>query len=115
MFASTRRWPALLVLSMALSTSAAGQAPDSAFFAAMTARSVGPTGMSGRIAAIDGVHADPNVIYVGAATGGLWKSTSGGMTWTPLMDDYPASSIGAIERSSAESRSVAAVIFSKEV
>jgi photosystem II stability/assembly factor-like uncharacterized protein len=62
----------------------------------MAARSIGPSGMSGRVAAIDGVHADPNIIYVGAATGGLWKSTSGGMTWTPLMDHLPASSIGAI-------------------
>ncbi len=70
--------------------------PDSTLFRGMTARSIGPTGMSGRIAAIDGVHADPNVIYAGAATGGLWKSTSGGMTWTPLMDHLPASSIGAI-------------------
>src|SRR5262245_29426390 len=69
---------------------------DSAFWHGLTARSIGPTGMSGRVGAIDGVHADPNVIYVGAATGGLWKSTSGGVTWTPLLDDYPASSIGAI-------------------
>jgi photosystem II stability/assembly factor-like uncharacterized protein len=69
---------------------------DSTFFRGMAARSIGPTGMSGRIAAIDGVHADPNIIYAGAATGGLWKSTSGGMTWTPLMDHLPASSIGAI-------------------
>src|SRR5690349_139025 len=57
---------------------------------------IDPTGMSGRVGAIDGVHADPNVIYVGAATGGLWKSTSGGVTWTPLLDDYPASSIGSV-------------------
>ncbi|MGE0553697.1 MAG: WD40/YVTN/BNR-like repeat-containing protein [Gemmatimonadales bacterium] len=97
MLSPAPRWPALLVLWATLATPAISQAPlDSAFFAGMTARSVGPSGMSGRIAAIDGVHADPNVIYAGAATGGLWKSTSGGMTWTPLMDDYPASSIGAI-------------------
>src|SRR5262245_54525502 len=69
---------------------------DSAFWHGLAARGIGPSGMSGRIAAISGVHADPNVIYVGAATGGLWKSTSGGVTWTPLLDDYPASSIGAI-------------------
>ncbi|MDH3292085.1 MAG: hypothetical protein OEO20_13035 [Gemmatimonadota bacterium] len=62
----------------------------------MTARSIGPAGMSGRIGAIDAVDANPNVIYVGTATGGLWKSTTGGVTWTPVMDDLPASSIGAV-------------------
>ena len=46
--------------------------------------------MSGRISAIDAVNTDPNIIYVGAATGGLWKSTSGGVTWTPLTDSLPA-------------------------
>jgi photosystem II stability/assembly factor-like uncharacterized protein len=62
----------------------------------MTARSIGPAGMSGRIGAIDAVDANPNVIYAGTATGGLWKSTTGGVTWTPIMDDLPASSIGAV-------------------
>ncbi len=62
----------------------------------MSARSIGPAGMSGRIGAIDAVDANPNIIYVGTATGGLWKSTTGGVTWTPIMDDHPASSIGAV-------------------
>ncbi|MEO8452026.1 MAG: hypothetical protein ABI647_19710 [Gemmatimonadota bacterium] len=93
-----RRRPAAVVALLLVILAPAGLSAqlDSAFFAGMKARSVGPTGMSGRIAAIDGVHDNPNIIYVGAATGGLWKSTSGGMAWTPMMDDYPASSIGAI-------------------
>ncbi len=41
--------------------------------AAMQARSIGPAGMSGRIAAIDALATDPDVVYVGAATGGVWK------------------------------------------
>jgi photosystem II stability/assembly factor-like uncharacterized protein len=69
---------------------------DVGTLAGMKARSIGPAGMSGRIGAIDAVNADPNVIYVGGATGGLWKSTSGGVTWTPVLDDHPASSIGAV-------------------
>ena len=62
----------------------------------MKARSIGPSGMSGRISAIDAVNANPNIIYVGVATGGLWKSTTGGVTWEPLMDSLPATSIGAV-------------------
>ena len=54
---------------------ASGQELDPALLAGMTARSIGPAGMSGRIAAIDAVEADPNIVYVGAATGGLWKSS----------------------------------------
>lgn len=65
-------------------------------FSQMKARSIGPAGMSGRIGAIDAVVSNPNIIYVGAATGGLWKSTSGGTTWEPLFDKQPVSSIGAI-------------------
>jgi photosystem II stability/assembly factor-like uncharacterized protein len=84
------------IVAFALAASPASAQLDSAAFHGMKARNIGPTGMSGRVGAIDGVHADPNVIYVGAATGGLWKSTSGGVTWTPLLDDYPASSIGSV-------------------
>jgi photosystem II stability/assembly factor-like uncharacterized protein len=69
---------------------------DMKMFAGMKARSIGPAGMSGRIGAIDAVVSNPNIIYVGAATGGLWKSTSGGTSWTPIFDDQPASGIGAI-------------------
>jgi photosystem II stability/assembly factor-like uncharacterized protein len=52
--------------------------------------------MSGRIGAIEAVIADPTVIYVGAAAGGVWKSTDSGTTWKPVFDDQPAASIGAI-------------------
>ncbi len=63
---------------------------------AMAPRSVGPAGMSGRIAAVDAVEADPDVIWVGAATGGVWKSVDGALTWTPVFDDQPVASIGAL-------------------
>lgn len=69
---------------------------DPARLAGLKARSIGPSGMSGRISAIDAVERDPNIIYVGSATGGLWKSTSGGVTWEPLTDSLPAYSIGAV-------------------
>jgi photosystem II stability/assembly factor-like uncharacterized protein len=52
--------------------------------------------MSGRIGAVEVVVSNPDIMYVGAATGGLWKSTNGGVTWRPIMDDLPAASIGAV-------------------
>ncbi|MCP4663575.1 MAG: glycosyl hydrolase [bacterium] len=68
---------------------------DSNTFGGLSARSIGPATMSGRIAAIDAVPADPLTIYVGAASGGVWKSTDAGTTFQPVFDDHPQS-IGAI-------------------
>ncbi len=65
-------------------------------FAGMTARSIGPVGRIGRISAIDAVVSDPNIVYVGAANGGLWKSLNGGQTWKPLFEDRPFSAIGTV-------------------
>ncbi len=59
-------------------------------------RSIGPAVMGGRIDDIEGAVNDPFLMYVGYATGGLWKTTNGGRTWTSLMDNLPASSIGDI-------------------
>jgi photosystem II stability/assembly factor-like uncharacterized protein len=68
---------------------------DSNTFGGLTARSIGPANMGGRIAAIDAVGQDPLTIYVGAAGGGVWKSTDGGLTFKPVFDEH-AQSIGAI-------------------
>lgn len=57
-------------------------------------RSIGPAVMSGRIDDIEAVESDPSVIYIGFATGGVWKSTNMGTTWTPIFDTYAVSSIG---------------------
>ena len=62
----------------------------------LRARSIGPAGMSGRITAIEAVAADPAVIFVAAATGGVWRSNNGGLSWTPLFDDQPVHAVGAI-------------------
>ena len=51
----------------------------------MAPRNIGPGGMSGRVTAIDVVTANPDVMYVGTASGGLWKSTSGGIKWKPVI------------------------------
>ncbi len=59
-------------------------------------RNIGPGGMSGRVTAIDVVLNNPDIMYVGTASGGLWKSTSGGIKWFPIFDDQVTASIGAI-------------------
>ena len=87
---------ALLLGGAAVVTTPAAAQLDPALFQQLHARNIGPTGMSGRVGAIDAVDADPDILYVGAATGGLWKSVDGGVTWKPLTDSLPAASIGAI-------------------
>jgi photosystem II stability/assembly factor-like uncharacterized protein len=64
--------------------------------AALQPRNIGPAGMSGRIADIAVQGSDPSVIWVGAATGGVWKSTNGGTTFTPVFDGQRVSGIGAL-------------------
>jgi photosystem II stability/assembly factor-like uncharacterized protein len=59
-------------------------------------RSIGPANMGGRVDDIAVVDSNPSIIYVGFATGGVWKSTNNGTTWTPIFDEYPVSSIGDI-------------------
>ncbi|MBL7941164.1 MAG: hypothetical protein JNM00_00250, partial [Flavobacteriales bacterium] len=66
-------------------------------FENMTMRSIGPSAMSGRVTAIDVHPDDPDKIYAGTASGGLWLSENGGMSWTPLFDDQPVHSIGSLE------------------
>src|SRR3954469_22285932 len=59
-------------------------------------RSIGPANMGGRVDDIAVVESDPSIIYLGFATGGIWKSTNNGTTWTPIFETYPVSSIGDI-------------------
>ena len=63
---------------------------------AMKARAIGPGGMSGRVTSIDVVLSNTDIIYVGTASGGLWKSESGGVKWEPIFDDQKAASIGDV-------------------
>lgn len=63
----------------------------------MKARSIGPAGMSGRIVAIDAVIENPEIIFAGAASGGVWKSIDGGTTWEPVFDNEKLINIGALK------------------
>ena len=59
-------------------------------------RNIGPGGMSGRVTSIDVVNNDNDVIYVGTASGGVWKSTSGGVNWEAIFNNQVTASIGAV-------------------
>jgi photosystem II stability/assembly factor-like uncharacterized protein len=70
---------------------------DSQTIAGLGARNIGAAKMSGRISALTGVVEGGKVtLYVGAASGGLWKSTNGGTTFEPVFDRQPVQSIGAV-------------------
>src|SRR5262252_4078176 len=58
-------------------------------------RYMGPES-SGRIAAVVGIPGDSNTYYAGAASGGVWKTTDGAKTFTPIFDDQPSQAIGAL-------------------
>ncbi|HYH44392.1 MAG TPA: glycosyl hydrolase, partial [Thermoanaerobaculia bacterium] len=68
---------------------------DSAAFAGLEARALGPAVMSGRIAAIDASPGPPATVWIGAASGGVWKSADGGTTFQPVFDQH-TQSIGAL-------------------
>ena len=63
-------------------------------FANLEWRNIGPVNMGGRVADVEGVPGDPRVVYVGSASGGIWKSTDAGMTFAPIFDQQPVASIG---------------------
>src|SRR5512146_1397756 len=87
---------AVFALAGALGAAAVQAAIDVELLAGLKARAIGPAGMSGRVAAIAAVESDPDVVFVGAATGGIWKSVNGGLTWKPVFDDQPVAAIGAL-------------------
>ncbi|MDO5977770.1 WD40/YVTN/BNR-like repeat-containing protein [Flavivirga spongiicola] len=86
----------LFLLTLLASISVLSQEFSMDLLKNMHPRNVGPGGMSGRVTAIDVVHSNPDIMYVGTASGGLWKSTSGGISWQPIFDKEVTASIGAV-------------------
>jgi photosystem II stability/assembly factor-like uncharacterized protein len=68
---------------------------DENTFGDIKVRQLGPATMSGRISALDAIDKSPGYLYVGAASGGLWKSKNYGTTFKPVFDKYNPS-IGSI-------------------
>src|SRR5271156_6095214 len=114
MKASARNsWGMIIVVSIAslfASLPAAAQAPyryDAATVSGLPARNIGSATMSGRIAALDAVEEDGRItVFVGAASGGVWKSVNGGTTYKPVFDRQDVQSIGAVAIDSSNSKIV---------
>ena len=82
----------LILLSMVLQA----QSLDMEYLKVMKARNIGPGGMSGRVTAIDVELDNPAVFYVGTASGGIWKTSNGGVNFTPIFDDQEVANIGSL-------------------
>jgi len=96
-------WVAIPVLIVAAVAAiyAAGQAQSSqvnpGLYAGLQWRNIGPF-HGGRISAVTGVIGEPGTFYMGTPQGGVWKTTSAGVTWYPIFDDVKeADGIGAIQ------------------
>ena len=90
-----RFWISLAVALCFAPGAAAQVSPD--LFSGLQWRNVGPY-HGGRIASVTGVIGEPGTFYVGLPQGGIWKTTSGGMTWYPIFDQVTdVDSIGAIQ------------------
>ncbi len=83
----------LLVSSTALFAQEEGAAKDP--LANLKYRLIGPPA-GGRVSRAVGIPGDPRVYYAATASGGVWKSTDGGIRWSPILDEMPVSSIGSI-------------------
>jgi len=59
-------------------------------------RNIGPAGMSGRITSVDVVEDNPNIIYLGSASGGVWKTENSGNSWAAVFDEQPTQNIGSV-------------------
>src|SRR3954454_5811592 len=89
------------ILALALTPSQA-QRPDepaadtASFVDALRPRPLGPAIMGGRISALAVVESRPTTMYVGAASGGLWKTTNNGTTWSCVFDGGSTASVGDV-------------------
>src|SRR5436190_18210578 len=106
------RFPIFVILSLSLVSSLTFGAEDapynSATISGLGARNIGSATMSGRISALAGVR-EPSgkiTLFVGAASGGVWKSDDSGTRYRPVFDEQPVQSIGAIAIDPKNSKNV---------
>ena len=85
---------ALVAQARATATPATAAPIPPSVYSTLHWRTIGPEG--NRFTSAAGIPGDPLTYYVGAASGGVWKTTDGGTNWTPLFDDQPVQSIGSL-------------------
>jgi photosystem II stability/assembly factor-like uncharacterized protein len=83
-------------LTMLAPAETAGQANPTDKLKNLEFREIGPAVMGGRIDDLGVVESNPNIVYVGTASGGVWKTTNNGTTWEPVFDKEGVSTIGDI-------------------
>lgn len=98
-----KNWFSSGILCLVLAIGAAAQTPDSKVkfdsetISGLGARNIGSAAMSGRVAALDAVQEGKRLtVFVGSASGGVWKSVNGGTTFKPVFDKQAVQSIGAV-------------------
>src|SRR5207249_7352623 len=99
----------LVAASLILETTSRAQDAkfDSDTISGLPARNIGSAAMSGRVSAVTAVEEDGRLtVYVGAASGGVWKSINGGTTFKPVFDKEGAQSIGAVAVDPSNSKNV---------
>ena len=98
---------ASLMLSTHMANSQTGYKFDAATVSGLPARNIGSAVMSGRVAALDAVEEDGRItVFVGAASGGVWKSVNGGTTYKSVFDRESVQSIGAVAIDPSNSKTV---------
>ena len=106
-YAGSLKYCAMITACAALASAQSSYKFDAATVSGLPARNIGSAEMSGRIAAIDAVEQDGRItVFVGSASGGVWKSVNGGTTYKPVFDRESAQSIGAVTIDPSNSKTV---------
>ncbi len=90
----------IVIVALFCATVAFSQADSNPTVTSATAnlvwRNIGPANMGGRVADVEGVPGNPNIVYVGTGSGGVYKTTDGGVTWDSIFDRQSTISVGDI-------------------
>ena len=97
---------AFALAAVAVTASAPAAEIKTSTFGGLAARPIGPAVMGGRIADLAVAPGDPAVMWIGTASGGVWRSKDAGITFTPVFDQQPVQSIGAIGIDPKDSKTV---------